>query len=108
MSMRGLTPMAKPIEPGCRAVIVNSHMGDNGTIVTVIKYAGPAGFNNWVKDSGPVWIIDTPSRNLLGESYEIAELFLQRIDDEDDSRDISSWDKLIDIYQPPEKVTSHD
>lgn len=88
------------IEAGCKAVIVNSSCGHNGIVVTVLRYFGPPGSGEFKFSCGPIWETDCE----LVDSWDvvsnlIGENLLKRIDD--DSRQITSWDALADIYKPP-------
>lgn len=71
----------KPIEEGCRAVIVKSRAGNEGTVVTVLRYIGK--IDGWGGDDR--WEIDTPLKNTLGAQPEchVRECCLKRIDDEE-------------------------
>ncbi len=96
------------IEPGCRAVIVNSTAGNNGKVVTVLGIAGEPGLDgvDIYAKHGVRWRIDRlinvvsvetgknkPSVDHIGENK------LQRIND-DDSRKVVSWEALKDIWVP--------
>ena len=88
------------IEAGCKAVIVKSVAGHNGTIVTVIKRIGH--MEGLDGRYGDLWEIDTCLANGFGFKVNYAgERQLRRIDD--DSRQITSWETLADIYKPPLK-----
>lgn len=96
------------IEPGCRAVIVNSMAGNDGKIVTVLGVAGEPGFEGVDKARryGTRWRIDLKIRSAGISSGEfrglidhIGEGQLQRIND-DDSRKVVSWEALKDIWVP--------
>jgi hypothetical protein len=81
--------MSKPIEEGCRAVIVNSVAGNNGVIVTVGKFVGEV--LGW--EGCKRWEID---KNLPAAHGSIAttmqEHQLERIDDEGEQ--LSSWESV--------------
>ena len=84
------------IEPGCRAVIVNSRAGNKGIIVTVIKNLGGMGIHEW---QGNRWEVDIPMKTTGGRTVNhIGEKQLKRIDN--DSRQVTSWESLKDIFIP--------
>lgn len=93
------------IEAGCKAVIVGSKAGNNGIIVTVLGFAGEPGFDGFAAREGICWWIDCEINSAHGRLINhIGENLLRRIDD--DSRQITSWDALADIYKPPLKKTA--
>lgn len=90
------------LEPGCRAVIVNSKAGNNGVIVTVLNYAADAneGLDNLAARNGDRWYIDTEIMTTSGSKINHAgERVLKRIDD--DSRKTVSWGSCVFI---PSKI----
>ena len=101
--------MSKPIEEGCRAIIVNSKAGNNGIEVTVGKLIGK------VPKYGdqPVWATDKLLKKvyrLNGKSapseHCIAEKNLRRIDD--NNEELSTWEAVESIcgFNPAkQKVT---
>lgn len=97
----------KPIEPGCRAVIVNSLAGNQGLVVTVIKHIAQSdcgvGFHHG--EQGERWEIDIMIASSLGlRINHVGENQLQRIDDYD-GNDVISWDDKRCVWQP-EKITA--
>ena len=88
------------IEAGCKAVIVNSRAGNNGIVVTVL---GVANENIYAAYSCTIWNIDKCIITSLGvETNTIPELALRRIDD--DSRQVTSWEALADIWTPSKET----
>ena len=88
------------IEAGCRAVIVNSHAGNNGIVVTVIKKLGEV--KRFSRLNGDRWEVDTYLKTVNNEGIQInhlGESQLKRIND--DLRKVVSWDALASIYTPP-------
>jgi hypothetical protein len=84
--------MSKPIEPGCKAVIVNSDAGNDGIVVTVGKFAGK--INGW--DGDDRWYIDKYVSGLLGGKLNaVREHQLKRIDDYDGDEK-TTWDSMKD------------
>jgi len=85
----------KGIERGCKAVIINSHCGNNGLIVTVGDYIGSSA----ELVLGDVWEIDRliPSTNGW-VSMEIPQKNLCRLDYDGDQK--TSWVELKRIWQP--------
>ena len=94
--------MNKPIEAGCRAVIVNSDGGNNGVVVTVLEKAGVyifIGPDNKTRCCVG-WIINKSLTSWGGNvGTLVPEFQLQRIDDYD-GNDIVSWDDMKNIWQP--------
>ena len=91
------------IEPGCRAVIVNSRAGKDGKIVTVGENLGWPIINGDQREGskhfGDRWEIDIPIKSIKGAVYNhVGEKQLKRIDD--DSRQVTSWESLKDIFIP--------
>ena len=89
--------MSKPIEAGCRAVVVNSAAGNNGLVVTVDGLAGPPGFNRYDPKDGQVWRTKEPIPffRLLGDDGAAPlapEKYLRRIDDD---HELGSWDDCV-------------
>jgi len=85
----------KGIVNGCKAVIINSHCGNNGLEVTVGNYIGKS--NNLVLPD--VWEIDRAIPSTNGwVSMEIPEKNLRRIDYDGDKK--STWYELRNIWQP--------
>ena len=65
------------IEPGCMAIVINSHMGHNGKIVIVGDFIGY--IENWLGDDH--WSIDITLAGTYGRSKNsIRECQLMRID----------------------------
>ena len=91
--------MSKPIEEGCRAVIVNSKAGNNGIKVGVLKYFGKASTYRGLDDA---WEIDTTLQGVVLADCVVPEYQLQRIDDYDGDEK-TSWEEMKDIWTP-EKV----
>jgi hypothetical protein len=79
----------KPIEEGCKAVIVNSAAGNDGIVVTVGKFIGDK--KEWVY--GSHWEIDKTITSRRGQRINfIAEAQLRRIDDED----TTTWEHVAE------------
>jgi hypothetical protein len=79
----------KPIEEGCRAVIVGSAAGNDGIIVTIGKYIGHV--NGWVEDN--YWEIDKAINSKHGTKHDFCgEKKLRRIDDED----TTTWEHVAE------------
>jgi hypothetical protein len=92
----------KPIENGCKARIVNSAIGNNGVVVTVVECIGNV--HGFTESAGPRWRIDTDVLTSGGGmTNHMGECQLQRIDY--DGNEKSSWEALKDIWQP-EATTS--
>ena len=93
--------MNKPIEAGCRAVIVNSIAGNNGVVVKVLEDAGVSHFfGGGIDGYYTSWIVDKYLPSIDGDmGNEVPENQLRRIDDYD-GNDIVSWDDMKDIWQP--------
>lgn len=90
------------IEAGCKAVIVNSAVGNDGIIVTVLGVAAPPGSYDYDPEDGEIWRVDKELVDSWGGyGCYTPEFYLRRIDD--DSRQITSWEALADIYKPPLK-----
>ena len=88
------------IEPGCRAVIVNSQAGNNGIVVTVLGIAGEPGLDFTNPREGLRWEIDASLNTTWGETLNHAsEHNLQRLKD-DDHRQPGSFEALKDIWVP--------
>lgn len=88
------------IEPGCKAVIVNSK-DNNGIIVTVGQFIGDPKLLGF--DEENYWEIDQELLYSDDVKYMfIAEYYLKRIDD--DSRKVVSWESLQDIFIPDRNV----
>ena len=88
--------MSKPIEPGCKAVIVNSRAGNNGLVVRVIRYIGDVpGFGHTSR-----WEISeylkTDQHHYVNHAGEAC---LRRIDDDND---VISWDDKRSVWKPDE------
>jgi hypothetical protein len=85
----------KPIEEGCRAVIVNSTAGNDGIIVTVGAFIGDVECEipgKWFAENR--WNIDkelTSFDGLIKYSH-ISERCLRRIDD--NNEELSSWEAV--------------
>ena len=96
--------MSKPIEPGCRAVIINSICGNDGIIVNVIASCGISYFSGGgMSGIHEGWRIDKYLKRPSGSSRnEVAANQLQRIDDYD-GNDVISWEDERCVWQP-EKV----
>lgn len=93
--------MSKKIEPGCRAVIVNSQAGNDGIEVVVFSYIGDVNTVNGLRfDQGRRWNIDkivpTDRGNMISH---IAEMHLKRIDDYDGNKK-ASWDDACNVWTP--------
>jgi len=89
------------IEAGCKAVIVDSRNGYNGVVVTVLGLAGKAGLDDCDNSNkfGDRWFVDrTFMTNWNLEVNHIGEAQMRRIDD--DSRQVTSWEELADIWVP--------
>ena len=78
----------KPIEPGCECMVINSVAGNNGLIVTAIRYLGEDFFDeNSVFNKGRVWEIDKKVNAInhhghaLPRNKKISEYNLRRLDD---------------------------
>ena len=93
--------MSRPIEPGCRAVVVNSSEANNGRIVIVMEYLGALEDwrhrDMWRVDKKMIW-----KRGVLGEIGHdnlISGSKLKRIDDYDGNQS-STWEAMKDIWSP--------
>ena len=99
--------MSKPIEPGCRARIIDDLTENENVIVEVIKTKGICNFSSVGGESFREvgWIISPP---VMGDSGKPASVVregqLQRIDDYD-GNDVISWDDKRCVWQP-EKVVA--
>ena len=103
--------MSKPIEEGCRAVVVNSIAGNDGTEVTVLEYLGDVK----VVKGNKVWRIDkklkivgSKSGDDRGISGLIDERQLRRIDDNDEQ--LSTWEAVESVcgFNPAKDVCKED
>ena len=94
-------PNGKPIEAGCRAVVVNTTYND-GKIVNVIKRV--EAYKDNMSTSTPHeyrWETDGRLTTTYGMVINhIMENQLQRIDDEEDTFKAGSWEALKDIFVP--------
>lgn len=91
------------IEIGKEYVIVNSPAGNNGKRVTVASYAGKHGFDDidMIGMYGDRYFIDCKLLTNKGNFIDhIGEKQLKPIDD-NDSRKVTSWEELKDIWTPP-------
>lgn len=79
----------RAIEADCRAVVVNSVYGDNGTVVRVLRPAPPSESVKWSPTEGKVWELDTELPTNKGTCPYSAEHFLRRIDED--------WGKTTDF-----------
>lgn len=87
----------KPIEPGCKARVVNSTMGYDGIIVTVIRNLGSP--SDWTTRHGDVWETDMEAMSLNGVmSPNFGERQLERIDY--DGNETTEWEAISDIWTP--------
>jgi len=86
----------RPIEPGCKAITVNTYFKwNNNKLVTVIKCLGAV--EGWVNTKGPRWEIDTALTAVDGEKvYHVPEGQLRRVDD--DYGKTTTWESCI--WQP--------
>lgn len=93
----------KPIEEGCRAVIVSSIIpSNNGKIVEIGKFIGGENGNNFVGDDWwetDIGILTTHNRYI----NRVRECRLQRIDDYD-GNETTSWEELKVIWSPPREI----
>ena len=103
--------MNKPIEAGCRAVIINSMAGNDGIMVTVLyKVAENSKHVNNLGRYGDNWAIDRVINTNFGMKVkQIGEKQLQRIDDEEKDEELPantviSWEDMKDIWTPEEVV----
>jgi len=92
--------MSKPIEPGCRCVVVCKYKEHgNGEIVTAISKVGKCPFPPPFTDtsnSDDWWLTDTSTMCKGGFKHPyFREAQLRRIDD-DDKDSLVSWDKIAD------------
>ena len=87
--------MSKPIEVGCRAVIIDSKYEErNGVEVTVLFY----GFDY---EGEPTWIVDVDFRNEDGVMTDrVMERNLMRIDDDQSKELCTTWEDMEDIFVP--------
>lgn len=94
------------IEIGKKYITVNCCISENnGITVTVIGYAGPAGFEGMDKHNtvGDRYFVDKEFISSLGDFVNhLGVKQLKKIDD-DDSRKVVSWEELEDIWTP-EKI----
>ena len=90
--------MAKPIEKGCRAVVVNSRVGNNGIVVTVIGKA-PDDHTFRPSERHNIWYVDKKLKGHATDNYNCPEYYLKRIDDYDGDEK-SSWEAMKDIWTP--------
>jgi hypothetical protein len=99
--------MSKPIEPGCKARIVNNIFpGNNGKIVTVIKPVED-GKDCCTIRHGQRWEINIFVRSKFGPMINHqGEKQLQRVDEYDGNEKIS-WKAMKDIWQPQKHLTPH-
>ena len=88
--------MSKAIERGCRAEIINSVAGNNGTIVTVGDYIGDV--NGYFY--GDNWCVNKPMKNHINNDtcYFAPAYALRRIDYDGDEK--SSWEEMKEIWNP--------
>jgi len=81
--------MSRPIEEGCRCVIVNSVAGNNGTEIRIIKKLDMARYQG-ISGNIQEWLMDRSVINKDGISDDICgEHQLKRIDD--DREETCSW-----------------
>ena len=91
--------MSRPIEEGCRAVIVNSVCGNDGKEVRVIKLVDCVLFSGVGLSNK--WVIDLYLLNEEGETNNtIGEHQLKRIDYDGDSVEKLEGFNLSDIWIP--------
>lgn len=94
------------IQSGCKARIINSRVGNNGRIVTVIRKIGHvAGFT---KRHGGRWEVDIELK--VSDGYccnHVGELQLERIDNYDGNK-VVSWESLQDIWVPEAECVERD
>lgn len=91
--------MSKPIEVGCRAVIVNCRE-NLGTEVNVVGYFGEN--LPFCSEDGIIWVIDKNVSYTDGSDYPIiSEKYLKRIDY--DGNETTSWESC---EWKPEVITS--
>jgi len=87
--------MSKPIEAGCRAVIVNSIAGNDGIIVTVGEFIGEIngafGARQWAIDK-KLRGVGRVSGEERGYQSHISEHQLRRIDDNEEK--LSTWEEV--------------
>ncbi len=91
----------KPIEAGCRAVIVNSWAGNDGLVVTVIcRVEDNKDGIDIINATGKRWEIDiyVPT-NFAGKINHLGESQLRRIYEYDGNEKIS-WADMRGIWQP--------
>lgn len=99
----------KPIEAGCRAMVVNTNNDNDGTIVLVGAFLGEL---NDMRENN-LWSVDKPMTVVSGHGkgnqvYHAPERCLQRIDDYD-GNEKTSWDSLVDddgnsIWNPDKRT----
>lgn len=85
----------KPIEEGCKAVIVNSRGGNNGKIVNVGKFIGDPKISGYIspEQSRSHWEISPPLPSVSGSiGNTVSEYLLLRIDDED----TTTWEHVAE------------
>jgi hypothetical protein len=84
--------MSKPIEEGCRAVVVNSKADNNGVIVHVGEFIGDDDSFGFPHNKRH-WSIDREIMSTDGSiGSSIPECLLKRIDD--DNEELSSWEAV--------------
>jgi hypothetical protein len=80
----------KPIEEGCRAVIVNTVMNNGKTVTVIGRTPIPYPYDGCVGNDG--WLVDTPIEYSDGDYHFIDEKYLRRIDDED----TTTWEHVAE------------
>ena len=99
--------MSKPIQKGCRAVIVNSVNGNNGMIVTVGNFIGVVEEEDGMCFGKDRWEVSPSVKQVRNNRLvnHIQEIRLERIDDYDGD-ELTSWKELEHIWTP-EKETAN-
>ena len=92
--------MSKPIEEGCRAVIVNSEAGNNGTVVSVLKSLGEHNYGGG--EMHHTWEVDIVLIGKATIDNRVPEFQLKRIDYDGD--ETTTWEAMKDIWTPEIEV----
>ena len=87
------------IEIGRKYKIVNSHAGNDGIVVIVTGYAGPAGFEGFHRSAGGHrYFVDRQIKTSRGNTVNhVAEHQLKPVDN---AADVISWSEMEGIWQP--------
>ena len=99
--------MSKPIEAGCRAVVVDSMAGHSGNILRVLGVAGPAGLDGCdvIGEFGQRWRVDAIVPTNIGDYVNhFGEYQLKRLDDDEPG----NWDDIKDIFTPKDLMVLGD